>query len=189
MRSLWKIDNVDGFGAIINLLGYPNLQQLYFNCEPRLGRWHYRGPPPRLTTFDSRLIAHLHKLQTLSLRGYHTVDLLSLPLSLQVDDLSHPLLWSSLPMPLRDSQSKLLHPTVTAVQQACSQWLAGYLSSQCQLLHHNCLAHGCVKLITLENALMHSNAAAVMHQGSNNALPTLNIIYEWIPRMEEYRLL
>ena len=84
MRSLWKIDDVDAFGASINLLGYPNLERLFFTCEPRLGSRHYRGSPPRLVTFDSRLISHLDKLQVLSLRGYHTVDLLSLPLSLQV---------------------------------------------------------------------------------------------------------
>ncbi len=84
MTSLWKIDDVDGFGSSINLSEYRNLQKLFFNCEPRLGSKHYRGPPPRLVTFDSRLIAHLDKLQVLSLRGYHTVDLLSLPLSLKV---------------------------------------------------------------------------------------------------------
>ena len=84
IKCLRNIDSSDSFGVPISLLGYPNLQRLFLNCESRSEQRCAHLQHQTCPAFDSRLVCQLHKLQALSLRGYQALDLRFLPSSLQV---------------------------------------------------------------------------------------------------------
>lgn len=76
--------SVNEDGRPLDLSQYPNLEKLFLHCDTlSMDNASALKPSPPVS-FSSKEVAHLKRLQVLSLRAFTTLDLRFLPPSIQV---------------------------------------------------------------------------------------------------------